>query len=58
MDSKWYLWNKKDTTCSLSCKADKINRAFYDNEEDAKKKVEELDYNFRFGSTRHFIEKE
>lgn len=57
MGSKWYLGDKSERGCTVWTGAPKENRAVYDSEEEARKKVEELDYIYQFGSTRHYIEK-
>ena len=57
MGSVWFLSDKDGKECSLYDKAPKELRAVFDSVDDAKRKAEELDYNFRFGTTKHFIRK-
>lgn len=57
MGSKWYLGDKSETGCTVWAGAPKECRVVYDSEEEARRKVEELNYNYRHGSTRHYIEK-
>lgn len=55
MGSTWYLSNKEAKECTLWSGAPKEMRAVYDDKEEAKRKVKELDKAFEFASTRHSI---
>ena len=55
MGSTWYLQNPDAKSCTLWTGGPRENRTTFDTREAAEKKRAELDENFRFGSTRHFI---
>jgi hypothetical protein len=55
MGSTWYLSDKNANECNLWSGAPKEMRAIFDNKEEAMKKVKQLDENFRFGTTRHYL---
>lgn len=56
MGSTWYLSDKGSTSCTLWSGAPKELRAVYDNIQEARDKVKELDEAYIFASTRHHIE--
>lgn len=56
MGSTWYLSNKDSKECTLWTGAPKEMRAAYDNLEQARAKVKELDEAFKFASTRHSVQ--
>ena len=56
MGSTWYLCDKNADRCRLWIGAPKEMRTQYDTYEEARKKADELDHAYRFGSTRHHVE--
>ena len=56
MDSIWYLSKEGKDKCTLYAGADRRLRKAFDTKEEAQEAVEHLDYQFRFGSTRHYIQ--
>lgn len=55
MGSTWYLNNRNANSCTLWSGAPKEMRYIFDNKDDAKEKVKQLDEAFVFGTTRHYI---
>ena len=56
MGSTWYLSKDGKDKCTLYAGADRRLRKVFDTREEAQAAVEHLDYEYRFGSTRHHIQ--
>lgn len=57
MGSTWYLSDKAADSCTLWDGAPENLRAVYESKEEALQKVAELDDKFKFGSTRHSLQR-